>query len=234
MIKKIIASILIFASPMVFPNENIIALTGEGKIEVVPDIINMSIEIGKMEKSDVSKAKAYVDQLSSKAASVLIKQGISEKDITSSSLNVHTVTKYDEHENENPVGYAVTRDIQIVIRDISTYNKIIQALVDVGVTDITSVKPDVSDREEVQRKALAQAAQKATEKAKFLASQFGAKLGKVYKIGDQRVRHNFGVLEEVLVTAQRRMASNIKSVQYEFHPAPVEVQSSIYVEFELK
>ncbi|MFT3931632.1 MAG: SIMPL domain-containing protein [Spongiibacteraceae bacterium] len=215
-------------------NDNLIALTGVATISVIPDIIRLNVEISQLEKSDVSAAKNKVDTVSTKVAAALTSMGIKDEDITSSSLTVQTATRYDKNENPIPSGFSASREIEIVIRDIKMYSAVVQKLVDTGVTDIGDAQPDISDREELDRKALSKASEAARKKAEFLAAQFSAKLGKIHKIGDQRVDSRFNNLNEVIVTARRQKAENIKTIQYEFQPAPVEVKSSIYVEFELE
>jgi len=234
MIKKLALAFLIIHSSLALAKGNVIALTGEATINVIPDIIRIKVEITKVEKSDVAIAKSKVDSLSSEVATALIAMGVKDTDITSSSLKVYTADKYDENDNRIPSGFAASRKIDITLRDLKTYGPVVQKLVDIGVTEIGEAKPDVSDKEKLNREALAKAAQAARSKAEFLASQFDAKLGRVYKIGNQRVDSDFDYLDEIIVTARKQSASGVKTVQYDFKPAPVEVKSSIYVEFELE
>lgn len=209
-----------------------IAVDGAGEIEVVPDIIRVSYSVFQVHKN-AATAKAKVEEISSQSVKALLGLGVVEKDISSSSLNVDTAHTYDKNGNEKVVGHGVQRDIEIVVRDINLYGRAIQALVDSQVSEITQVKADVSNDEELKRKALAKAAQNAQDHARFLAGQFGAELDKVRQIGKQNVRREF-VLEEVIVTASKREAANIKSVPYEFKPGTVKVSSQVYVEFDLK
>ena len=227
--------ILSLLSTFSIAEQRIIAVEGSGMVEAVPDLIRISYNVFNLHKDDPSKAKAKVDEISSVSVQTLINLGVSEKDITSSSLNIETAEDYDDNDNGNAsiIGHVVRRDIDIVIRDIGLYGDVIQALVDSQVSEIDSVKPDVSNYEELKREALASAAQSARSNAEFLAKQFGAKLDKVHQIGKQNIRRQYS-LEEIVVTAQKRSASNIKSTPYEFKPGNVKVSSEVYVEFQLK
>lgn len=225
--------VLLTINSLSFSEERIIAVEGSGMVEAVPDIIRISYSVFNFHKSDSSKAKARVDEISSNSVQALIKLGVSEKDITSSSLNVETAEDYDDNGNASIIGHVVRRNIDIIVRDISLYGDVIQALVDSQVSEIDSVKPDVSNYEELKTQALASAAKNAKDSAEFLAKQFGAKLNKVHQIGKQNIRRQFS-LEEVLVTAQKRSASNVKNTPYEFKPGNVKVSSEVYVEFQLK
>ena len=231
---KIAALIILpLLSTFSIAEERIITVEGSGVVEAVPDLIRISYSVFNLHKDDPSKAKAKVDAISSLSVQALIKLGVSEKDVTSSSLNIETAEDYDGNDNASIIGHVVRRDIDIVIRDISLYSDVIQALVDGQVSEINSVKPDVSNYEELKREALASAAQSAKYNAEFLAKQFGAKLDKVHQIGKQNIRRQYS-LEEIIVTAQKRSSSNIKSTPYEFKPGNVKVSSEVYVEFQLK
>lgn len=224
---------LALISAVSIAEERIIAIEGSGEIEVTPDIIRINYDVFNLQKSDVSKAKSIVDRISSESVSALIKLGIKEEDISSSSLSIETAEDYDDNGNPLILGQVVRRDIDVVVRDIKLYSQVIQALVDSNVSEIDSVKPDVSNYEDLKREALAKAAKNARENAEYLAQQFGAKLDKVYQIGKQNIRRQFS-LEEIVVTARRREASNSKTTTYEFQPGNVKVSSEVYVEFQLK
>lgn len=232
--KRIAALIVLsLVSILSIAEERIIAVEGSGMVEAVPDLIRISYNVYNIQKTDASKAKSIVDEISSLSVQSLIEIGVSEKDITSSSLNIETAEEYDDIGNVAIVGHGVRRDIDIVIRDVSLYGDVIQALVDSQVSEIDSVKPDVSNYEELKREALASAAKSARSNAEFLAQQFGAKLDKVHQIGKQNIRRQFS-LEEIIVTAQKRSDSNIKRTPFEFRPGNVKVSSEVYVEFQLK
>lgn len=218
----------------VFADARIIAVEGRGKIEVVPDLIRIDMTVYKHDAEDIARAKSYVDDMSSKAAAALIANGVQAKDIFSSSMTIQTAERYDENDNPIPAGHIASRDIDIIVREVDTYSTVVQALVDVGISDITSVEPAISNYQALQRKALAVAAQQAREKARFLAAELGATLGAVHQIGKQRTYRQFVDLDEVIVTAGERSDADVKTVQYEFQPGTVEVEASVYVEFEIE
>ncbi len=228
---KMVLGLLLFFSSSLYAEGRLIAVRGFAEIEVVPDVILMNVEVSKSSKDNATKAKSELDALASRIASGLIKLGISENDISSSTLMMEKDYDYI-NDKRIFIGYVFNRDIDVVIRDVSKYSKVVQVLVDEGVTAIKYVESDISDRDALEQKALAAASSKAKEKAGFLAKQFGAKLGPVYTIGKQDVDSEGITLEEIVVTAQKRTSD--ETVLYEFNPAPIKVESSIYVEFELE
>ena len=161
-------------------HERLIALEGNGAIEVMPELIRIDITVSKQDKRDVAKAKAYVDELSSKAAATLLALGVMEQDITASSLGIHIAYRFDEYGNGTAAGHIASRDIEILVRDIDRYGDLVQALVDVGISEISSVESDISNTRALREQALALAAEDAREKAEFLAKAMGVTLGPVH------------------------------------------------------
>ena len=105
----------------------------------------------------------------------------------------------------------------------------IQALVDLGIDEIFSVEPDVSNREALRRLALEKALLDARETAELMTGKLGATLGRVHQIGNRETSR--GLIEEIVVTATSRGPERI---EYVFRPGPIEVRSSVYVEFTIE
>ena len=232
---RILAALLCAAlSIPLLAHEQLIAIEGAGKLDVMPDIIRITLTIETQDKTSSARAKVHVDELSSKAAAALLAAGVQDEDISSSSMGIYTAERYDDDNNVSVAGYVASRDIKLTVRDVNSYSKVVQALVDAGVSEITGIEADISNYRDVKKKALALAVQDAREKAGFLARELGAALGRVHQIGKQRPHRDYTELEEVIVTARDRSGPAVESLHYEFQPDTVDVQASVYVEFALE
>lgn len=214
------------------PEARIISVEGSGEIEVMPDLIHLYYNVSQIDDSDVAAAKADVDNRSSASVRALIKLGVKEADITSSALSIRSLDDFNPRDGISGRRHRVQRNIDVVLRDVSIYNTAVQALVDSGISEITQIKPDVSNYDELKQQALAQAAQRAREQAEFLAGQFDASLDRVHQIGRQNIQRHFDFQESV--AASMRGAPSDKDSPYDFKPGKVKVTSSVYVEFELE
>ena len=214
------------------PEARIISVEGSGEVEVMPDMIQLYYNVSAINDSEVGAAKADVDNRSSASIRALIKLGVKEEDITSSALNIRTLDDFNPRDGISGRRHMVQRNIDVVLRDVSLYNTAVQALVDSGISEITQIKPDVSNYDELKQQALAQAAQRAREQAEFLALQFDAKLDRVHQIGRQNIQRHFDFQESV--AASMRGAPSEKDTSYDFKPGKVKVTSNVYVEFELR
>jgi uncharacterized protein YggE len=164
------------------PTERHIAVSGQGFVEAVPDIATVHVAVENL-ASSLLQAKTKVDEITAgtiKAASAL---GIKEDDIIAS--DIQASPQYDWTEKGQMYkGEHVSRTISVTLRKVELYSKLVHTLVKAGITRIDQIELEFSNREQLQNKALENAIANVKDKARVIAAAFGAKVGKVYKIGE--------------------------------------------------
>lgn len=233
----LILTMLLSVSQAAGAEDRIIAMQGTGSIKASPDLVAITFSVAEHNESDASAAKAKVDEISSNAVAALLDLGVKKEKISSSSFDVSRSNQYDDRGNVSKTYFYVSRRIEAELSGIDLYNPVIQALVDSGVSRIESVEPKVSNYDELEKRATAMAAANARENAEFLADQLGAKVGKVQQIGHRQLRRNSGYEEVISRMRGRPMKPpppNSDTVKFEFAPGDIEVEASVYVEFELE
>lgn len=232
--KKMIFFISLFVLPISSWGESrLVAIKGFGSVEVEADIIEMDFAVANTNYKDVDEAKKDVEKRSSNIVEALVKLGVDEADVTSPHFEVDVERHYRDRECPDSWIPEVTRFMELTLKDISKYGRVLDVLVKNGVTRIDSVEPDILDSKPYEKKALTIAIEHAKAQAKFLAESFGAKLGKIHNIGERQYR-NKNNLEEVVVSGIRSSLPERDDIPYEFKPGKVEVEADIYVEFELE
>lgn len=230
--KKIVLFVcLALLSEFTYSDPRIIAIQGAGSFEYPAEMIRIDFSVFNQSDQDIKVAKSKVERVSTAIVRSLIELGINEKDIFSPSF---TVDLDDQHDGDDcPKGYLpiVGRDMEVLIRDIKLYRKVIDTLVENGATSIGSVQSEVEDMEKYEQRAMLAAIDDAKKQAEFLVKNLGGELGKVHSVGEKRTR-NRSHIEEILVSGIR--ASLRGEIPYDFQPAPVEVSANIYVEFEIE
>lgn len=219
-----------FISVFAYSDPRIIAIEGKGSFEYPAELIRIDFSVYNQSDRDVKKAKDKVERASTSIVKALVQLGINEKDIVSPSFTVDLDEQYDD---DCPKGYVpvVGRDMEVLLRDIKLYRKVIDALVENGATTIGRVESEVSDIKKYEQKAMLAAIADAKEQAKLLVEGLGGKLGKVHSIGEKRLR-NSSYIEEVVVAGLR--SSIREEIPYNFAPEPVEISANLYVEFEIE
>lgn len=164
------------------PAERHIAVSGQAYVEAVPDIAIVHVSLEHL-ASSLLQAKNKVDEATAGAIKAASSLGIREEDIVAS--DIQASPQYDWTQNGQVYrGEQVSRTLSITLRKVDLYSKLVHTLVKAGITRINNIELDFSNREQLQNKALEKAIANTREKARVIAAAFGAKVGKVYKIGE--------------------------------------------------
>lgn len=141
-----------------------ISVTGEGMVEVTPDIAYLNFGIF-FEDPDPAKA---MDGLSTKAnaiVDVLVHQGIAKEKIKTSNLSLSPIYSYNPQTGKQTLeGYRASESF-IVETKIADAGKILSAVVKAGVNDIGGISFDASNKEDLKLQAIENAMKNARAKA---------------------------------------------------------------------
>ena len=155
-------------------------VTGEGKVEAAPDIVSVQLGIVAQEKT-VGDAQARANAAMSQVMVALKDNGVENKDIQTRYFNIQKVTRWDnDTQQEITIGFSVTNQVIVKIRDVPKAGSIIDSVVQAGgdLTRIDNVNFSIDDPiayyDQAREKAVADARDKATR----LATLAGVKLGK--------------------------------------------------------
>lgn len=164
-------------------------VSGQGELNVVPDIANLSLGISAQAKT-VAQAQAAAATAMNNAMNALSQGGVARKDIQTQHFSIQQITRWDkDREQESVIGYRVTNMVLAKIRDINQAGSIIDAVATAGgdLTRINSISFAVDDPSkyysEVRQKAMADA----NAKARQLADLGGVKLGKPTYVSESTV-----------------------------------------------
>jgi uncharacterized protein len=164
-------------------------VTGEGKVKVIPDVVNIQLGIQTQAKT-VADAQNQAIKAMNDVKSTLITNGVAEKDIQTQYYNVQQLTRWDNDKQEQVItGYQITNMVNAKIRDIPKTGDILDAVTLAGgdLTRINSIQFSVDDPtvyyDQAREKAMADAKDTATQ----LANLSGVKLGKPIYISETNV-----------------------------------------------
>ena len=155
--------------------EKTIKVTGIGTVDVVPDkaLVSMSVE---NKGKDANEIKQLNDQAVSKVLAAAKNLGITDKDIQTTFVNLNKSYDYNTKKHD----YVANQTIKLTIKDLSTYDKVMNGLLDSGINRINSVSLESSKlkqlKSEARKKAVADAKMKAEEYAGVLNQKVGSAL----------------------------------------------------------
>ncbi len=182
----LIVALGLWASPLQAAGETprMIALTGAGEVNAVPDIAHVTTGV-------VTRAKTARDALSANNAAMtavlkgLAKAGIAEKDIATSQFSVGP--EYQHYKDGKPPrvrGYQVSNRVSVKVRDLSRLGDTLDSLVSLGSNTINGIGFSVSEPKPLRNRARELAVEDARAKAELYAKAAGVTLGPILSISE--------------------------------------------------
>lgn len=156
-----------------------INVSGEGKVKVAPDQASISISI----ETKGSKAEDVKQQNDKKMDAILkfIKNSnIAKEDYQTQRVSLNPNYDYEKKK----YSYIATQTLQILLKDLSKYDVLMEGLVDQGINRIDNVEFKSSKMKELQSDARKLAVKDAKAKAEDFVSVLGQKVGKALLISD--------------------------------------------------
>ncbi len=161
-----------------------INVSAEGKIEISPDLANLSFSVIS---EGTSTKDIYTDNTDKMNATVefIKSEGIEEKDIKTTQYSLYPKYEYDEETRKTFIsGYTLTQTVSVKVRDLTKVAEILDGLPPLGINQISNVSFTVENQEQYLTEARNQAFEKAKTKALQMASVNGAILGKIISFSE--------------------------------------------------
>jgi uncharacterized protein YggE len=166
----------------------IISVNGQGKATAPPDMA--VIQTGVVTQgARAAEALSNNNEVMKKILGVLKTYKIASKDVQTSSFNVSPEFKRDERGRRQPeiVGYRVTNQVRVEVRNLADLGKVLDALVQAGSNQVSGVSFGIDDPTGVLNQARNRAIADARSRAELYVQAAGVRLGKVLTISEQPI-----------------------------------------------
>lgn len=154
------------------PPEHTIAVTGSGKVTVVPDLATISLGV-VLERPSAKAARQAAAAAMTQVIDALHKLGIDDKDIATSTVSLSPVFDYPNGASPKVRGYQLNNIVNITVRDLDKLGDVLDNSVIAGATSVNGISFDVADRTAAEAKAREAAVKDARAKADTLATGVG-------------------------------------------------------------
>ena len=156
-----------------------INVNGEGKVRVVPDQVTIlaTIETKGNNAKDVKKQN---DEKMEAVLKFIKKMNLSPADYKTQRVSLNPQYDYEKKKHN----YNATQTIEILLKDLSKYDELMEGLVDEGINRIDNVIFQSSKLEQYQSEARKLAMKEAKLKAEDYVSVLGQKVGRAMTISD--------------------------------------------------
>ncbi len=165
---------------------NTMSVSAEGKVQATPDLATITIGV-LSQGTDAVEVKNQNNTKVNKVIDYIKKQGVAEKDITTSQYSFYPQQDWKDG-TARITGYQGNQDVTVKVHGVDksqdVINKISDGAVNAGANQINGVFFSFEDPNELQQQARKEAIAKAKEKAQELAREAGLTLGKVVSVSE--------------------------------------------------
>ncbi|WP_281225225.1 SIMPL domain-containing protein [Flavobacterium aquiphilum] len=156
-----------------------ISVMGEGKVKVTPDqvLILATVETKGTNAKDVKKQN---DQQMEAVLKLIKSMDLAPADYKTKRVSLNPQYDYEKKKHN----YNATQTIEILLRDLSKYDELMEELVDKGINRIDNVTFQSSKLAQHQAEARKLAMKEAKTKAEDYVSVLGQKIGSAITIND--------------------------------------------------
>ena len=209
------------------PRPRLISVTGTAEVNVAPDEVVLSLGVESRDR-ELSVAKAQHDVHVKKLLAEADGAGVEGKYIQTSSLRMQP--EYSEERVPRFLTYDVSQTVQVTLKDLSKYERLMTKLLESGVNRVDSVEFVVAETRKYKDEARAKAIRAAREKAVAMAAELNQTIGKPWEISEDSFNSAVAT-QNAFAYAGNRAASNDEST---VAPGEVSIRASVRVSFQLE
>ncbi|WP_026730066.1 SIMPL domain-containing protein [Flavobacterium denitrificans] len=181
--KKLVLFLTIMFMTMSYGQEikqiPLINVSGEGKVKVAPDQVCISATV-ETKGNNAKDVKKQNDEKMDAVLKFIKKMNIPTADFKTKQVALNPQYDYEKKKTS----YNATQTVEIVVKDLSKYDELMEGLVQQGINRIDKVTFESSKEAQLQIEARKLAMKDAKAKAEDYVSVLGQKVGKAFTITD--------------------------------------------------
>jgi hypothetical protein len=156
-----------------------VSVSGSGEVAAEPDMAYVTLGI-EARRPTLAEARADVSAAVDRVLKLTRDLRIDPKQVNATRLNVQPEYNWNPKDRKRiPIGYLVTRNVQVELRDLEQLGPLLERAVDAGANQVSGPALDSSRRKELEREAMGKAVADARLNAETLARAAGVGLGPV-------------------------------------------------------
>jgi uncharacterized protein YggE len=178
----VLATLLVISvsAPANAKEKGIISVTGEAKMDVVPDVVDVSLVVEISDKN-LNIAQRKNDEIVANVLKIAKALDIADKNVQTNYINVRPV--YEQISGKMVfTRFETVKGIEVKLTDISKLQELLEKTAEAGVNRVDGVNFTSSKFERLQNDVQVMAAKNAKMRADTIAASLGAKVDKPFKI----------------------------------------------------
>lgn len=168
-----------------------ITVNAEGTVKVTPNAVKVMGQVTVVEGTN-GAALAKANSTSAAVRKAVLANGVSAKDLATTSLTVYPEYNYTQEKGSVQIGYRASQSFTIVVKNAANAGAVVDAIAAAGgdFLQLQGVSPFVLDNSKATEAARSAAVKNAKAKAISYAKLLGVKLGKVNYLTEGGATYN--------------------------------------------
>ena len=162
-----------------------INVSGEGKVKVIPDEATIAVTV-ETKGNNAKEVKKQNDVKIEAVLKFIKKMNLAPADFKTQRVALNPQYDYEKKKHS----YNATQTIEILLRDLSKYDELMEGVVDQGINRIDNVTFQSSKMAQYESEARKLAIKEAKMKAEDYVSVLGQKVGAAFTITDNSQTYN--------------------------------------------
>ena len=156
-----------------------VSVSGSGEVAAEPDLAHVTLGV-EARKRTMAEARTEVAATVDRVLALTRELRIDPKLVNATRVQVQPEYSWNEKDRKRVLlGYLVSRQVQVELRDLEQLGPLLERAVDAGVNQVNDPMLDSSKRKALEREAMTKAVEDARLNAETLARAAGARLGPV-------------------------------------------------------
>ena len=205
-----------------------VSVSGNGEVTAEPDLAQVTLGV-EARRPTMAEARAEVAKTVDRVLALTRDLRIDPKLVNATRVQVQPEYSWNDKDRKRVLlGYMVSRQVQVEVRDLEQLGPLLERAVDAGVNQVNDPVLDSSKRKELERDAMTRAVQDARLNAETLAQAAGVKLGAVRTLNGSAS----GPVVP-LYKARVAMADAMAAPEASYQPGDMKFSASVSAEYDL-
>lgn len=203
-----------------------ISVSGTAETEVTPDIIYIGVSLKEYFKDNNSKKKVEITELENQLIAAVLKAGIAKEDLMINNVSSYN---YATEKKKNP-DFLASKQYRLKVADLNKFNQIMESIDAKGVAYTNIESYDYSKMDALKRELKIKALMAAKDKATYMVTALGEKLGGVIEIQDGGDNAIQPVYRNYMMKAEMADAAPAQEIDFK----KIKLNFSVNAIFEIK
>jgi uncharacterized protein YggE len=213
------------------PVPRTVSVSGQGEVSAEPDLAHVTLGV-QARRPTMAEARKEVATTVDRVLALCKDLKIEPKYVNATRVQVQPDYSWDERNRKQVLlGYIVSRDVQVELRDLDQLGPLIERAVSAGVNQVSDPVLDSTQRKQLERQAMTLAVQDARLNAETLAQAAGVGLGAVRTISASGAPPVMPMYRSKMVMADAAAAPPAPEASYQ--PGEMKFSTSVSAEYDL-